>query len=81
MSLLGQVHPVRLIQLGPNEVVEIPDLLVLPDQGSYKQTRVLVLASNDVKNGKLTSQTELGMCLHSADTLPELVGGRYVHLI
>ena len=39
----GQVHPVRLVQLGSDHVVQVGDLVVLAHQGRYR-IRQCVLA-------------------------------------
>ena len=36
IAIIPQFHPIRLVQLGPNEKIEIGNLVILTDQSSSK---------------------------------------------
>lgn len=80
MTLLGQVHPIGFVQLGPDQVIQIANLLVFSDQGGCDEASVSK-GRRPLGHLSPTGQAQLGVRFHSADALPELVGRGNVHLV
>ena len=74
VTLGGKVHPVRLIQLGPDHVIEVRDLVILSDERSYIPS--INFNNNSCGQQNVTCETQLRMCLDRRDDSTEH-GGRH----
>jgi hypothetical protein len=81
----SEVHPVRLIELGPDHVVQIGNLIILPNQrrlipgsGLIPMTTSAVLPAAQTK---LTCQSQLGMSLDRRDDTTKHGSRNNVHLV
>jgi len=81
VTLRGQVHPVSLIQLRPDHIVQISYLVILPNQRRCKRTISQGMTVSLHVDGRRTRQTELGMCFDGGHHATEHVCRDHVNLV
>lgn len=88
VTLRSKIHPVGFVELGPDEVVEIRDPIVLSHERSWREERRgrsaraprLSFVTLELED-ELTGQSQLSMSLNRTDGSPEDVGGSDVDLV